>query len=406
MVVKKERKKAVMREGDRIAVKLRFYPTKRQEEYIDRNIRGCMYVYNYFLAMNKRRYATEKKFINTKEEMTLHIKDMKKKPQYAWLNKIPAMALNHSLDSLAKAFKNFNARGSKRKVGFPKFKKHGKLKSFTISGKGQIHYNETTGEFRFAGVRALSKTRAIDTPVNIVWHKGLEKLPSFPTQYTVSRDPSGRYFISFLCPVKKTPLKPVLKAIGADLGISSLLICDDGTKFENEKYYRSIERKLRVEQRKLQRKKDAGGVRGKNYQKQKKVVAKLHAKVLDKRKNRWHSISKQLVEENQIICVESLNIKGMLSNKKRSKSTSDAGWGMFLSQLAYKAKFAGREVIKIDRFFPSSQKCSTCGYQNKLVKNTKVRSWTCPECGSHHDRDINAAINIKKEGLRIRQEES
>lgn len=223
---------------------------------------------------------------------------------------------------------------------------------------------------------------------------------------TISRTRTGKYFASVTYEKEVKPLQKTGSSIGIDLGLTDFCIFSNGEKVENPKYYTSLQKKLAREQRKLSRMQKLALEKNKklrdckNYQKQKIKVAKIHEKIANKRTDFLNKLTSDIVKNHDIICLEDLNIKGMLKNKKLAKSISDVSWSKFVSNLMYKAKWYGKEVVLIDRWFPSSKTCHVCGYKKEDLQ-LKDRIWLCPVCETNHDRDINAAINIKKEGLRL-----
>ena len=223
---------------------------------------------------------------------------------------------------------------------------------------------------------------------------------------TISRHSSGKYYISLLCKEEIIELSKTNSAIGIDLGITDFAILSDGQKIDNNKFTYNMEKKLKREQRKLSRRAliaKNNGIKlfeAKNYQKQKIKVARLHEKVMNQRNDFLNKLSTEIIKNHDIICIEDLNTKGMLRNHKLAKSISDVSWSSFVTKLQYKSDWYGREIIKVDKWFPSSQLCSECGHKDGK-KSLEIREWTCPVCHAHHDRDINASKNILTEGLRI-----
>ena len=264
----------------------------------------------------------------------------------------------------------------------------------TLSLKSKKHRQSAEFTYRaFTFRNGELKLAKCDKPLNIQWSR---QLPSSPTTVTVSKDQAGRYFVSCLCEFEPTLLPVTDKKVGIDVGIKDLFVTSDGFKSGNPRHTAKYAAKLAKYQRRLAKKQ----LGGKNRLKAKRKVARIHAKISDGRSDSLHKLSHRLVNENQVICAENLSVKNMIKNPKLAKAITDASWGEFTRQLAYKADWAGRTYIEIDRFFPSSKRCSCCGFvKDKLLLD--VRSWECPECGTTHDRDLNAAQNILAAGLAV-----
>jgi putative transposase len=360
------------------AFKYRLYPTKAQADKINQNIGCARLVYNLMLNAKIEHYEKTKK--------TLHITPASFKAEYDFLKLADSLALANSQLNLEQSYKNFF--NNPDHFGFPQFKsrKHSKLSYKTNNQKGSVRFDGNRLKLPKVGYIKIIEHRQ---------HEGNIK------SVVVSHERSGEYYASVLCEVKEPEKLPETdKHIGIDLGLHDFIVCSDGERVESLKHFRKSEEKLAKRQRAFAKTvKDS-----KNHEKLRIKVAKCHQKIKNQRKDFLHKLSTKLINENQVISLEDLSVKGMESNHCIAKSVADASFSMFVAMLEYKAKWYGRTIVKIDRFYPSTQICSGCGFQNKAIrgmKGLKVREWTCPCCGEVHDRDLNASMNIDREGLRI-----
>ncbi len=302
-------------------------------------------------------------------------------PDTAWLNEVSSVPTQQARRHLDRAFRNF-FEGRAKYPGF--HKQHGPQAA-----------EYTTSAFRWdAQARALTLAQ-MDTSIAIRWSRPLPD-GAQPSTVNLSRDPAGRYFVSILVEDESTPLPSVTQDIGIDLGLHATVALDTGEKVGTPKFFTQGEKRLAKAQRRLAKKQ----LGSKNRAKAKLAVARIHAQIADRRRDFLHKLSTRIIRENQTICVESLNVKAMVKHPTLAKAIHDVGWGEFVRQLTYKAAWYGRTVGAIDKWYPSSRRCYDCGHVLGSL-SLATRQWTCPECGVAHDRDVNAAKNIKAAGLAV-----
>lgn len=359
-----------------IAYKYRVYPKPKQEILFAKHF-GCVrFIYNWGLETKIKKYQAEKKSFNFFETCKLM---KQKKSELIWLKEVNSQSLQVALKNLDNAFTRF----FREKKGFPKFKCKNNRQSFGCTQNTKIDWHNSTITLPKIGEIKVIFSRKFEGKVKTC---------------TISKTPTNKYFISILVeiPGGNKPKHKINEktTIGIDLGIKDFAILSNGTKIANPKYLRSSEKRLKCLQRRASRK-----VKGsENRRKANLKVAKVHENITNKRMDFLHKVSTKLIRENQTICLETLNVSGMLKNHCLAKSISDASWSKLNELLKYKADWYGCNLVFIGRFEPSSKTCSVCGTIKKDL-TLKDRTWICSSCGTEHDRDVNAAINIKKMGL-------
>jgi putative transposase len=361
------------------AYKYRCYPTPEQARTLAHTF-GCVrYVYNWGLRTRTDAYDQRQEHLFY-EHLSVGLTTLKRQEAMAWLNDVSSVPLQQALRHLESAFRNFFDGRAK----YPTFKKK----------RGRQAASYASSAFKWDGA-ALTLAK-METALDVRWSRPLPK-GARPSTVTVTRDPAGRYFVSFLVE-EDIPLLPVSpQTVGIDLGLHDVVTCSTGEKTGNERFFRQEEKCLGLLQRRHAKKQKGS----KNREKARKKVARLHARIADRRCDFQHKLTTRIIRENQVVCVESLAVKNMLHNHALAKSIADVGWGELIRQLQYKAAWYGRTVVPIDRFYPSSKRCHGCKHLLVTDLDLDVRQWTCPDCGRVHDRDMNAALNIRAAGLAV-----
>ena len=360
------------------AFKYRFYPTPEQETLLRRTMGCARLVYNKALSVRTDAWYKDKKRIGYNESSTM-LTQWKKEEDLSFLNEVSCVPLQQGLRHLQTAFTNFFAGLTK----YPNFKKK--------SSGGSAEF--TKSAFKWKDGQVFLAKSPVALPIR--WSRSIPE-GCEPSTITVKLSPSGRWTVSMVVEVDIQPLPKSPNQIGVDLGITSLIALSTGEKVANPKAFKAKRAKLRKAQKALSRKTKGSN----NRYKARLKVAKVHGSINDARQDFLHKLTTRLVRENQTIAVEDLAVKNMVKNRKLALSISDASWGELVRQLEYKCDWYGRTLIEIDRWFPSSKRCGHCGHVvEKLPLN--IREWSCPKCGTNHDRDVNAANNILAAGLAV-----
>lgn len=361
--------------------KMRIFPTKEQEVLLSKHFGSIRYVYNLFLDRRTKFYleAKEKQlakkslsYVDTAKELT----KIKSQPETEWLNECNSQSLQHSLKHLDSAFNRF----FKKLAKYPRFKSRKNKQSFRIPQFVKVELGKIYFPKFKEGIRMDDHRGIVGELQNA----------------TITRNVAGQYFACIGVTRNIEPKMKTNKAVGIDLGIKSLVVCSDGSRFENIKPLKQLEKLVRIRQKALSRTDKKSNGRTKARLK----LGKLQVKVANIRHNHLHQISHKLVSENQTIILEDLSVKNMMSNHKLAKSIGDCSWSELVRQITYKSDWYGKSVIKIDRYFPSSKTCSKCGYINEHL-SLNDREWECPRCKVVHDRDYNASQNILRQGLNL-----
>lgn len=355
--------------------KFRIYPTACQEEILRKTIGSCRFVYNWALAKRREAWVTNKKSLSysaTSKSLT----ELKDSRETEWLNEVSSVCLQQSLRNLDSAFNNF----FRKKSAYPSFK--------TRKNGGSARFMDNA--FRIKGDNLfLAK---IKTPIVVRWSR---QLSSIPSSCTISQNAAGQWFVSFLCEEEIEKFPPSESKVGVDVGIESFCTLSDGRKFSQPKKVKRLRKKLARLQRLHSRKQKSS----RNREKARRKLARLHQHVVNVRTDFLHKLSTQLVRENQAIALEDLAVSSMVKNRHLARAISEQGWRQFRTMLQYKCEWHGRDLLTVNRFYPSSKTCSCCGA--KASFGLETRRWTCGSCGANHDRDVNAAKNILAAGQAV-----
>jgi putative transposase len=359
------------------AFKFRLLPTKEQEVLLAKHFGCSRFIYNHFLSEKQKHYLENKTTLNF-NQCAANLVKKKKDEEFQWLKEVNSQVLISTLMNLETAYGNFFRKKSK----FPKFKSKKNKNSINIPQHISLKEYNVVQVPKFKEGLKFIKHRELKGEIKSA---------------TISKNPTGKYYISFLCVVEKpTKHKKTGKVIGIDLGLKDFIITSEGQRYRNPKFTKKYEIKLKRKQRILSRKQK--GSKGRD--KARIAVAKIYEKITNSRNDMQHKVSSKLVRDYDLIAIEDLNVKGMVKNHKLSKAISDVAWSSFVTKLKYKAQWNDKEVIVIDRFYPSSKTCSCCDHIKESL-SLDERTWTCSKCNTIHDRDVNASKNILRRALAI-----
>lgn len=372
------------------ALKVRLYLSSDQEVYVNKLLGSYRFVYNQCLDRKIKAYTNDKINLGLKELCNYFHQDLTKNEDYVWLSEYNTKVLKQSVINLLDSYKRFFVNG----MGFPKFKKRSeninscRFPLEAISKKNDYKSRRLT----------LSGIKNVEFRCSNKYINYLDKYKSGIRSATLSKCKSGKYFLSILVDSNEVKIvnEPINEFIGLDLGIKDFIVTSEGQVYENLKLTRNNKFKIAKLHKQLSRKQKGS----KNKDKARRKLALLHEKLTNKKEDYLHKITNQLVNENQVIVIEDLNVKGMMQNNKLAKSIQELSLYRFKEMLRYKCIWYNRDLVEVNRFYPSSKLCSECGYKNQEL-TLKDREWVCSECGTNHNRDLNAAINIKNEGLRL-----
>lgn len=356
--------------------KFRCYPTIDQRILLNKAFGCARFIYNFSLKTKRDAYKLDKTNVSMKE-LSKNITKLKNEPNYEWLKEAPAVCLQQTLNNLDKAYKNFfrSCKNKDYKFKYPTFKLKYSTRSVRFTG---VEYKGS-----FIKLQKLGDVRIKPTQTILI----------NPKMATITCDSIGRYFISFSCKTEVDILPMTGNEVGIDVGIKEFCFMSDGTSIDNPRYLKNQLKALKRSQRALSRSEQDS----KRREKKRVKVAKIHAKISDKRSDFLHKTTTKIVKENDLIVVEDLQIKNMMKNRKLSRSIADASWGEFIRQLEYKANWYGKTLVRVNPNY-TSRDCSKCGHRHEKQMHLSIRTWVCSQCGSIHDRDHNASINILQRG--------